>query len=659
MALDPERELKGVWSYWIQDAKAAYSRSDHNGFFSDERNRDDSADRRGRNSIMDAEALLCFLQPQGTIHSFSVRNGFHSTGIGVDVINSIVRPSHKETGAKLDEDGLEIILELAVDFLETNRTDNAPDFSGRTYLDSIPDTPEELRDGSVDLVDSFSMSVSACLQLLHLCGLNGWGNEKNTNAKIVERCKHVRDLANSRLTAALTGLCQSFAYTEASVTKWQEATMIRWPERDEALATIQKRLAALSFRVNESQAFECGWSWGIHDQETPLPVGLNRAVGHPGGIALANPYLYFTINTIDGIDDLFEPWVQTEEVLDPIQLSLTARLRNLTDLTSRYWAALAFGDSLSSTGRWALESVPWRTADGSASLQWSLYVYGLALREHINQRRATTSYELERLIDLLEELAQAGRLTRPPIDHPIPPAIQSRLQAVQSKLEDSDRLSDSDLKQMRRDPALSLHSPGVPLNLEDSTGRSVFEYRIYDYAPQLVKRAALLLANTSELQYRERLRRLIDYVWDDHLGLRSNSRGIGPKFWDFPNKAYASFQDHEHTVISYEDELQQNHRDGRRVSSWYITQRVVEAIVALDHDSDRSQQSRLPTIEPFVRELSHHLMNDIDRMLFASGPSDRPRLEDLRTKVMSINEDHRRGDLTTTLRNLFELIRKL
>ena len=86
---------------------------------------------------------------------------------------------------------------------------------------------------------------------------------------------------------------------------------------------------------------------------------------------------------------------------------------------------------------------------------------------------------------------------------------------------------------------------------------------------------------------------------------------------------------------------------------------MIEAIVALNHDSDRSQQSRLPTIEPFVRELSHHLINDIDRMVYASGPSERERLEDLRTKAMSINDHHRRGDLTATLRDLFELIKKV
>ena len=687
MALDPERELTNIWTYWVEDAKAAHGRTDINGFFSDARNRDDNDDRCGRNSIMDAEALLCFLQPQSTINSFSVRDGLLSEGVGVNVINSIIVPSGEDRPEKLEKAAIEIVLDLALDFLETNQVDDAPDFSGRTYFDLTPDTPKALRNRSVSVVDSFSMSVSVCLQLLYLCGLNGWGNMKNTNEKIANRCEQVQSLANSRLTAALAGLCQSFAYTEMESEDWRANTGIPWNKRDEEFTTIQNRLAGLGIEVDKTKAFECGWSWGIHDKETrrpdelkALPDKLKATAHHSDGVPLASPYLYFTISTIDGIDDLFAPWVQIEELLDPIQLALTARLRNLTDLTSRYWAALAFGDSQSSSGRWALESIPWRTADGNASLQWSLYVYGLALREHLDHRRATTSYELERLIGLLEEFAQLGRLTRPPIDNPSPHTIQSKLTAtkskltsIQSKLKDSDvltdedlltdadLLTDSDLRQIRRDPALSLHWPGVSLNLQNSMEKSIFEYKIYDFAPQLAKRAALLLANTSELQFRERLRRLIDSVWDGHLGCRSNREGIGEKFWDFPNKAYASLKKDADTVVSLDDDAEKKYkyRDGTRVSSWYITQRVIEAIVALAHDSDHRQQSRLPTIEPFVRELLHHLINDIDHRLYASGPSDRDRLEDLRTEAMSINEDQRSGDVTATLRNLFAIIPKV
>ena len=80
MALDAEQELKNVWWEWIIHAKSCHDESDGSAawtesFFADSRNA-----AEGRNSIMDAEALICLLLPQGALPSFNLRGGFESRG---------------------------------------------------------------------------------------------------------------------------------------------------------------------------------------------------------------------------------------------------------------------------------------------------------------------------------------------------------------------------------------------------------------------------------------------------------------------------------------------------------------------------------------------------------------------------------------------------
>ena len=663
MPLDPEEELRSLWLKWLKDAKSVHQSEGpkkFDRFYVDERNQPEDSGTDGRNSVMDAEALLCFLQPQGSLDSFSIRSGFKSHSLVVDDINRTILPS-TESGSPLEEDAINIIVDLTTDYLESNRREyldgnrrvKRPVFGAQSYLDPVAGSSPKVNDNGLDIVDSFTMSLSACLHILYLMGRSGWGN--STNARLEEKCAAACVLASERLTHAMEGLCRSFAYKETSKSTWEKNTLILWPAKDPDVEEIRKRIQRLAIRTNDNQAFECGWSWGPHPEARG---GLDSKTTQPNdAIASTYPYLYFTLNAMDGIEDLFEEWVQTEEILSPEQLALAARLRNLSNLTGRYWAAVAFGTSKAQPGRWALEAIPWRTADGIASPQWSLYVYGLALREHLAQRRVTTPSESVRLIAVLEELAERGRLTCQPVDNLLPRDVLNKLKQPDQEGNEPDPWL---LMKAKRDPALSLHWPGLELTLEDHQDLPIYTLSIYDFAPQLLKRAAILLRNTSDLDLRERLRALIDTVWDEHLSCRSNvdyvdQQGV-PKYWDFPEKAYSEIAKYDAAALSIERPKDTAPQRSERVASWYITQRVAEAMVALSLAIEKRQRVRLTTVEVYVRELSDHLANDIDLLIARSGSSAHEGLQELRTKANAVRSELDKGRLTSCLRLLHDLI---
>ena len=643
MPLDAEQELKNVWWEWIIHAKSCHDQSDRNSswseaFFADTRNADE-----GRNSIMDAEAILCLLLPQGTVPSFDLRSGFKSRGLGIDTLNS---EYGRRADGELKTEAANLICTIARDFLESNSDDGRPIFSANSYVVATEGCPDEFKGGSIDIVDSFTLSVSACLQILYLLGPNGWGNEGNTKPAIAADCESICDLAHRRLTAALVGLCNSFAYYEVPRDDWEDATGIMWPSEDDTIDRIRNRLSVLDITVNPDRAFECGWSWGVHREAKGLPGSLATSLIVHDDLSPANsiadplPYLYFTLNALEGIPDLFETWVRTEELLTPTELALAARLENLSDLANRYWGALAFAQSKVSRGSWAIEAMPWRTADGSVSLQWSLYVYSIALNEHRAGRRATRRVDVERLIGVIDELAQRGRMNRPLVKNDVPSEILEVLSA-------------QDRERMIRDPALALHSPGITLGLYDHEGSRTFDFLIYDYAPQLLKRAAILLSETPELDLRERLRGLIDKIWDGHLNLRSSEADTRNfhKHWDYPLHAYPDSMSGPATGEQRDDGTQRE-----RVASWYLTERVVEGLVAMSRaDTTRHRRSD-STINAFIQELSDHLTYDLEEEIRKSGSEERERLEHLRSEVSRVRNETLSSSVSSILRSLLEVV---
>ncbi|GAA0419203.1 hypothetical protein Acor_28870 [Acrocarpospora corrugata] len=69
---------------------------------------------------------------------------------------------------------------------------------------------------------------------------------------------------------------------------------------------------------------ECGWTWGIVKDapavETPLDVGPQ-----PEGVAGAAPILYFTVNAMAGIGDLFSERTRVLGLLNDDQMALASR----------------------------------------------------------------------------------------------------------------------------------------------------------------------------------------------------------------------------------------------------------------------------------------------------------------------------------------------
>ena len=164
-----------------------------------------------------------------------------------------------------------------------------------------------------------------------------------------------------------------------------------------------------------------------------------------------------------------------------------------------------------------------------------------------------------------------------------------------------------------------------------------------------------MLASTTELDYRERLRGLIDKVWDTHLSKRSNTEGIGKKYWDFPPKAYSQFEQYGSAVIATREE----YVDEGRVASWYMTERVMEALVARESAESRGSRARASAIESFVRELSDYVASELELTIRRSGSEVRGQLEELRDKAILARRAYGQGKLTHALSALLELVDEL
>jgi hypothetical protein len=223
-------------------------------------------------------------------------------------------------------------------------------------------------------------------------------------------------------------------------------------------------------------------------------------------------------------------------------------------MSSRYWRALAF--SSSHTGQWAIEDLPWKTPDGWESDYWNLYLLRIVTAD---PERVTVSLEeqqrVARLSRVLEELAQRSRILRRP---------------VEVELRDGNRVTD---------PALRLHERGatsILLEPEADLGEPkgpCGEWFVYDLAPQVLKLGGRLLQATYDRETRERLIKVVDATWTHLRGRRLEPtmlRQYDSHGWDaLANPSPSS------------DMAEREHAPGD-ISSWYITERVVEGLVAVE-----------------------------------------------------------------------------
>jgi hypothetical protein len=482
-----------------------------------------------RNSISDAEQLLCLMYPAAIIPN-----------LALDVPDAT--PDDALEALRTLGDSVQIpkvLVDVLTDYMRTYTSDSGtPLFSGDTYFQPTEPGAELTKQQlELDVVDSFSMSISLALSTL---GFLKVFKNSVSRAQLRAKIAALEAATSARLSAAMVGLLRSFCINVFEPDSLSGQTLLRTlnqsglPERallEDLRRTLKGVRASLRDTTlglsqddaldNDNMFFECGWSWGVV-RDAPLVETTELIGSQPDGVALGAPYLYFTIVALDGISDLFSDRTRILGLLNPEQQRLAQALQIRWDVTLAYWSAIArFGQN-----RWPLEDIPWRTVDDAESVYFSLVVTAVVLLDLL-ARRATDD-DLTRTVAVLEELAIRGRISR---------------------------------RVTRGDPSAHLHFPGVPLKLEGAEKLGPpMSWMMSDYAALLLKRATRAAGLSRNNAARERLLAVAEDALS-HLWRRRLRDGPAAGLWDDPNELFPD--------TSINDSL----------PSWYLTERVIESLV--------------------------------------------------------------------------------
>lgn len=569
MRIQPRQQLLDIWR---ATARASY----RNGAWV-------WGGRDKANSISDAEQLLCIFYPNSEVPSFKVDVPNEASD---DVLDSL---SALGNGIEIPQ----VLMRAFGEYLRTYQTaDGTPTFAGDTYFSSAdPDTALTPDQRALDVVDSYSMSVTLCLAAQGF--LKVFRTQVRRDA-LKREVDELLALASRRLTAAMVGLLRSFTVHVFVPTSSPGRVLTRTINQTglsnrQAVHELQRALAPVRAGLrdvtigsgqaeqldDENTLFECGWSWGVV-QDAPEITMQEFAVGEvvgaqPKGYARIGPYVYFTAVALDGIADLFSERTRVLGLLDPLQQRLAGALQLRWDLTQRFWATIAtFGD-----GRWPVEDIPWRTADGQESDYFSLLVTAIAVPDLI--RRRVPDADLQRIVRVLDDLAGRSRVTRRPL---IP------------------------------DPAIEMHSPGLQLTLTggEQLGPGM-SWLITDFPALLLKRAVGISGLARSTELRDNVIRIADSVWG-HLLERRLKSGPGVGLWD---QAANVFPD-----VDLIHEL----------PSWYFTERVVECLVQTS-----SVLSAAPLRAPGLIDTAMDLLNEADHLYDHELLNGSPETPQLRTDL--------------------------
>jgi hypothetical protein len=539
------------------------------------------------NSISDAEQLLCLLSPATEVNVFrldrpdqtaeDILDALRDLGDSVEIPRLLVRVLTDYMRRYTDEDG-------------------TPVFSGGTYFSTAEAGQEPTeQQRSLDVVDSFSTSVTLTLATIGFVRVfRGVVRRED----ILTDLSALEAMASTRLTAAIIGLLRSFSVFlyEPDSPEGQRlcrtVNQAELPQRRvvedvrEALREIRAGLRDATIGVaqvkgldNPNLLFECGWSWGVArgapQVETTEHVGKQR-----DGVALAAPYLYFTVVALDGIEDLFSERTRVLGLLNDEQVRLARLLQQRWDLTQTYWSTIAsFGE-----GRWPLEDIPWKTTDGAESDYFTLLVTSVMVQD-LPGRRASDA-DLGRVASILGELANRARITR---------------------------------RAFEDDSAVDLHSPGVGVRLDGSEERGGPQLRwiASDFAPLLLRRAVRIARMMRDPEPRGRLVGLADRVWE-HLETRRLAEGASRDLWDQPAGAFPG-----------RGELY-------LAPSWYFTSRVVQCLVtAASLVSGRPLPTELlgEVADGLLSEAEHLYDQELLRGSTEAGPAMRATLQEVETSL--------------------------
>lgn len=494
------------------------------------------------NSISDAEQLLCLLYPSTEIATLCLDR---PDVIASDVLNTL-RPLGDSVRIP------RLIISVLDDYMtKYTDTQGKPVFAGGSYFrnsshknGSTSKQPEITEEQcALDIVDSYSMSVTLCLASLGFIKVFKPLIERRTELKA--KVEELELTVSSRLTAAMIGLLRSFVVNTVEIDEPPGRVMLSMVNQAGApepvvLDNLRRSLARVRARLrddvrigvaseigidNDNLLFECGWTWSIAHNSAPVDF-VDEEIAKRAGIADSRPYLYFTVLALDGINDLGSQRTRELGLLDEEQRRLADALQIRWDLTQRYWSTIArFGNQ-----RWPLEDIPWRTSDGEESDYYSLLVSAVLVQDLVN--RQATDDDLNRAVEVFQELARRGRITR---------------------------------RVMKTDPAVALHVPGVSLTLKESATKSLgpqLFWSVADFAPLLLKRSLQAARLAANVNARDRLM-LVAEATMDHLLRRRLTAGPAAGLWDAPAELFFPLEDRP--------------SDGK--PSWYITSRVIEGLV--------------------------------------------------------------------------------
>jgi hypothetical protein len=527
--------------------------------------------RRGRNSIADAEQLLCFMYPASELPEFKLDTPDATADDALDALDGI-------------GDSVEIpkrLLDRIEEYLdEYTDQDGRPTFSGGTYfrpgLDGEDLTAEQL---ALDVVDSYSMSITLMLGTLGFIRVFRASVSRET---LRRKIRNLEERASRRLSAAMVGMLRSFTVNTFEPGSTSGKNLLRTvnqvgaPDKrildslQEALRESRAGLRDLTIGSgstvdldNPNLLFECGWSWGIVKDAPEIVTDLEIG-GQPKGWAVNSPVLYFTVNALVGVVDLWSERTRVLALLNDEQQRLATALQLRWDITQNYWRTIAtFG-----SGRWPLEDIPWRTTDGKESDYYSLGVTAMVVQYMVKARAGDV--DLARVAIVLEELARSARITR--------------------------RQVDTDTS------AVALHHPGVRMTLmgteelgakaDSADPGAPMTWPVSDFAITLLKRTIWVASITQSTRTRERLHTLADQIWE-HIEERRFSEGPLKGLWDNPAGTFDN-------IVDPPDEV-----------SWYFTERVIEFLVSVAMAS-REPPLRSQQLVDFTAELlaeAEHLLN--------------------------------------------------
>ncbi len=539
--------------------------------------------RFGSNSISDAEQLLCLLLPATQVETFGLDRPDQTDDRMVDAL--------RRMGTATDIP--RVITRILNGYFERYTEKGAPIFSGGGYYELYGSEEDPLPEHTtLPIVDSFALSITLSLATL---GFIRVYRRSVTRADVRSQIDQLEAAASLRLSAAMIGLLRSFSVNVFPVDSDEgnrlctTANQSGMPRRSVvAQLHLELRQTIASFRevlIGSGQTsdlelpdrlFECGWSWSVV-RDAPEVETTEKIGEQPDGVGEDKPYLYFTVIALNAVEALFSERTRVLGLLNEEQQRLARALQLRYDLTRTYWATVAtFGGG----DRWPLENIPWRTNDGEQSDYFTLQVTSLAVKGLAQVRGSDT--ELARVGRVLATLAERARITSRPLVN---------------------------------DPNIAMHYPGVQLSLGGSDKPAdgaeelpLLAWSVPEFSALLLLRSIGIGALINDPIERTRLLDLGDRVWD-HLYRRRVQIGEDSGLWDDPTRVYPE--------LSRLD----------AGASWYYTERVVEALVAVANVLDLPP-TRNEGLGRYAVDLLREAQQIYDRELLNGGLEAGPQLRD-------------------------------